>query len=355
MPTDPSPSAGCASWQSRAVPAWPVEHGGTNWTLRQHYVFQRELALVQAPPVTPNATGMLGPVVIAFGTEAQQAEILPGIRCGDTWWAQGYSEPEAGSDLARLQCRAVRDGDDYVIRGTKIWTTHAQFSDHMFCLVRTDSSGKPQQGISFLMFDLDRPGISIEPIISISGDHEINQVFFDDVRVPVTALLGAEHDGWTIAKYLLEHERGGSSAPRLQVRLNRIASWVNQSGLSFETGLRERMAAAAIALDALEAVELEVLSRAESGGTVGFMSSALKIRATEAQQRITELGIGAAALYGLPLQPEVRAAWELPREAVGPRDLLPLMPQYLNGRAASIYAGSNEIVRNIIAKAVLGL
>jgi acyl-CoA dehydrogenase len=197
-----------------AVPSWPVEHGGANWTVAQHYIFQRELTLADAPPVSPNATRMVGPVIIAFGTQAQKAEHLPRIRSGEDWWAQGYSEPGAGSDLASLQCRAERDGDAYVINGSKIWTTHAHWSNKMFCLVRTRFEGKPQTGISFLLFDLERPGVTIRPIISISGDHELNAVFFDNVRVPTSSLLGAENDGWTVAKYLLSTSGPVSTRPR---------------------------------------------------------------------------------------------------------------------------------------------
>jgi alkylation response protein AidB-like acyl-CoA dehydrogenase len=189
----------------------------------QHYLFAAELAAADAPQRAPMGPGMVAPVIVAFGTEAQKRAWLPGIRSGEDYWCQGYSEPQSGSDLASLQCKAVRDGDHYVINGTKIWTTHAQYANRMFCLVRTTSGGKPQQGISFLCFDIPTPGITIRPIISISGDHELNQVFFDDVRVPAEGLIGEENQGWAIAKYLLQHERGGAWTPMLRARLRRLA------------------------------------------------------------------------------------------------------------------------------------
>ena len=211
-----------------SVPHWPIEWGGCGWSARQHDIFASELAAADAPALAPQGPRMVGPVVLAFGTPEQQQRWLPGIRSGEDYWAQGYSEPGSGSDLASLQCRAQRQagplGDEFVINGTKIWTTHAQWANKIFCLVRTDSTGRPQQGISFLLFDLALPGITIRPIISISGDHELNQVFFDEVRVPASALLGEENRGWTIAKYLLTHERGGSYTPMLRARLARLHS-----------------------------------------------------------------------------------------------------------------------------------
>ena len=205
-----------------SVPHWPVEWGGTGWTPMQHYIFASECILAGAPARAPQGPSMVAPVLFKYGTQAQKDQWLPAIRTGDDYWAQGYSEPGSGSDLASLQCRAVREGDHYVINGTKIWTTHAHFANRIFCLVRTSTTGKPQQGISFLLFDMDQPGITVRPIISISGDHELNQVFFDDVRVPASALLGQENQGWTIAKYLLVHERGGAYTPAMRARLARL-------------------------------------------------------------------------------------------------------------------------------------
>ncbi len=351
---------GILNEQGWAVPTWPVEHGGTGWTLGQHHVFQRELLLANAPPVTPNATRMVGPVVIAFGTEEQKTQILPRIQSGEDWWAQGYSEPGSGSDLASLQCQARREGDHYIINGTKIWTTHAQWSNKMFCLVRTDNSGKPQQGITFLLFDLDLPGITIQPIISISGDHELNQVFFDDVRVPASALLGEENDGWTVAKYLLQYERGNAFSPGLQVRLTEVRALARAERdgwgepLIEDSSFARKMAETDIELVTLEALEAKVFGAAGRGEPTGAMSSILKVRGTELRQRVTELAIEAAHYYAGVFQPEARdpGANVAP---IGPEDALTAMPQYLNDRAASIYAGSNEIQRNIMAKAILGL
>ena len=336
-----------------AVPHWPVEHGGTGWSVTQHYIFERELTLADAPPVAPNATRMVGPVIIAFGTPEQKARYLPKIRTGEDWWAQGYSEPGAGSDLASLQCRAVRDGNDYVINGTKIWTTHAHWSNRIFCLVRTRTDGKPQTGISFLLFDLDTPGISIRPIISISGDHELNQVFFDDVRVPVSSLLGAENDGWTVAKYLLSHERSHQYAPGLRARLKRLKRFARERQLTADPTFRRKLAETEMMLDALEATELRMVS-AFSAGTPPSLAQAgqMKVQGTELRQRLTEIAVEALGPYALPWQPASQGSWP-GNDPVGP-DYAPVaMGQYLNDRAASIYAGSNEVQRNIMAGALL--
>lgn len=339
-----------------AVPTWPIEWGGTGWSFEQLGVFERELTLAQAPVVTPNATRMVGPVVMAFGTDEQKQHYLPRIRSGEDWWAQGYSEPGAGSDLASLQCAAVRDGDDYVINGTKIWTTHAQWSNQIFCLVRTDNSGKPQQGISFLLFDLDLPGIEIKPLISISGDHELNQVFFDDVRVPASSLLGEHDKGWTVAKYLLQHERGGRYSTRLSVRMELLAEFVRSgpSPLIGDPAYAARFHDARIQLATIGAFENQLFGSLSEGETTGFSSSIMKVRGTELRQLVTELAVDAACYYGLPYQPAARE-FGSNVNGVGPTEMLTAMPQYLNDRAATIYAGSNEVQRNILAKQVLGL
>lgn len=343
-----------------AVPAWPEAWGGTGWSLEQHAIFQREMTLANAPVLAPNAIGMVGPAILAYGTDAQKNHYLPRIRSGEDYWAQGYSEPGSGSDLASLQCKAERDGDEYVIHGTKIWTTHAQWSNKIFCLVRTDNSGKPQHGITFLLFDLNLPGIEVRPLISISGDHEFNQVFFENVRVPVSAVLGQENDGWTVAKYLLQHERGSSYAPGLQVRLQRVrdfaASERDGSGarLGEDPDFCRKLAAAEIELMAMQAFEDKIFSAVKSGEPVGALSSAVKIRGTELRQRVTELAVEAVGFYGLPYQPEARRP-EANVAPLGSGLAATAMPQYLNDRAASIYAGSNEIQRNIMSKALLGL
>jgi len=336
-----------------AVPAWPVEHGGTGWTVAQHYIFERELALADAPPLPPNATRMVGPVIVAFGTDEQKARYLPGIRSGEDWWAQGYSEPGAGSDLASLQCRAVRDGDHFILNGTKIWTTHAHWSNRIFCLVRTRVAGKPQTGISFLLFDLDTPGIDVRPIISISGDHELNQVFFDDVRVPVSSLLGRENDGWTVAKYLLSHERSHQYAPGLRARLRRLKRFAREQDLLADAAFRAKLADAEVRLDALEATELRMVSAFSAGQPPSLAQAGqMKVQGTELRQRLTEIAVEALGPYTLPWQPAREALWPS-NEPVGPGFGPVAVGQYLNDRAASIYAGSNEVQRNIMAGALL--
>ncbi len=345
-----------------SVPNWPVEHGGTGWTPMEHYLFASELAAADAPPRAPMGPGMVAPVIIAFGTEAQKRAWLPGIRSGEDYWCQGYSEPQSGSDLASLQCKAVRDGDHYVLNGTKIWTTHAQYANKMFCLVRTTSGGKPQQGISFLCFDLPAPGVTIRPIISISGDHELNQVFFDDVRVPAQGLIGEENQGWTIAKYLLQHERGGAWAPMLRARLRRLQAAADAAfgAAAHDThdahdtheahDMALRLADAACAIDAIEATELQSLRAQARGEQPGIRPSMGKVLGSELRQRLTELGVEIAAHYAaadLPLDDSLQGDLPIPEEAVF------AMSAYLNDRAASIYAGSNEVQRNIIASSLL--
>lgn len=342
-----------------AAPAWPVEYGGADWTAMQHYIFASELAAAGAPPVTPNATRMVGPMIVALGTPEQKARYLPRIRSGEDWWAQGYSEPEAGSDLAALRCRAVRDGDDYVLNGSKIWTTHAQWSNKMFCLVRTNTEARPQAGISFLLLDMDTPGIQVRPIITLSGDHEVNQVFFDNARVPVSGLLGGENDGWTIAKHLLTFERGGHySAIQLAKleNLRRVAAQTDAGGkpLDQDPAFAAKLAHAAVALESLQVTELRIAAALKAGQSPGPASSLLKIRGTEIQQLLTELHIEAAGAYAAPFQPAARDPFA-PAAPIGPSAYVTAMPRYLNDRAASIYAGSNEIQRNIIGAQMLGL
>jgi alkylation response protein AidB-like acyl-CoA dehydrogenase len=294
--------------------------------------------------------------VLAFGTPEQKQRWLPAIRSGTDYWAQGYSEPGSGSDLASLQCRAVRQGDHYVINGTKIWTTHAQWANRMFCLVRTDASGKPQQGISFLLFDMDTPGITIRPIISISGDHELNQVFFDDVRVPVTALLGEENKGWTIAKYLLVHERGGAYTPQLRARLARMqaAAELAFAGRPADDAERRdiqgQLTDARCRIDALSALEQQVLAARIRGEDQPIAPSVGKLLGTELRQFLTEIAVTIAGPYAaarLPMADCAHALLGLPEDAVW------AMSTYLNDRAASIYAGTNEVQRNLIAQHLL--
>ena len=345
-----------------SAPTWPREYGGTGWTATQRYIFARESTAADAPRIFTMGIRMVGPVIMKYGTPEQKAKYLPGIVSGDTVFCQGYSEPGSGSDLASLKTRAVRDGDDYVINGTKIWTTGAHVANRMFCLVRTSTEGKPQDGISFVLIDsMDRPGLTVKPIVTLAGDHEVNQVFFDNVRTPVANRIGPENAGWTVAKYLLEFERGGDAyTPNLYARLEdvrRIAREEVADGsgrLADEPGFAQRLAEADLAIQALEMIELQVLSDLSKGRNPGAVSSQMKIRGSEAMQAVDHLGVEALAWYAAPFEPEARLLGHN-APTVAPDYGLTAMPLYLNNRAATIYAGSNEIQRNIIAKAILGL
>ena len=299
---------------------------------------------------------MLGPALIGCGSDTQRAHYLPRMLEGEDFWCQGYSEPQAGSDLAALDTRAVLDGDDYVLNGTKIWTTHAHYANRMFCLVRTGRFERPQQGVTFLLIDMQAPGVSLKPIPFFSGDYEQCQVFFDDVRVPRSEVVGKEHEGWSVTKYLLEFERGGgSSAPGLIQAIETVRSlWHDCSALPTEASLATRLDALEAEVRALEMTELRCLADMERTGSPGTASSMLKIRATELSQRISSVALEAAGYYGAPYQPDVIAARGA-GDCVGPESAVTVTPFYFNNRAASIYGGSNEIQRNIIAKAVLGL
>lgn len=336
-----------------AAPSWPREYGGPGWDEVQRYIFAAECARAGAPSLAPMGLRMVGPVIMGYGTPEQKAHYLPRILSGEDYWCQGYSEPGAGSDLAALQLRADRDGGDYVLNGSKIWTTHAQFANRMFCLVRTGFDGKPQQGITFLLLDMASPGISVEPIITLAGEHEVNQVFFDAVRVPRANRLGEENQGWTVAKYLLEFERGGGSSAGLQVALARTRALADGEMLD-DPAWRRRLAEAEVEAQAIDISERRVLSALASGANPGPVSSMLKINGAEAMQRIDELAVQAAGPYAAVDQPRAREP-DSSHEAVGPDHSLTVMARYLNDRAASIYGGSNEIQRDIIARLVLGL
>jgi alkylation response protein AidB-like acyl-CoA dehydrogenase len=345
-----------------SAPSWPKEYGGTGWDATQRYVFARECTAVDAPRIFSMGLRMVGPVIMKFGTPEQKAKYLPKIVAGDITFCQGYSEPGSGSDLASLKTRAVRDGDDYVINGTKIWTTGAHVADHMFCLVRTANEGKPQDGISFVLIDsMQTPGLSVKPIVTLAGDHEVNQVFFDNVRTPVANRIGPENAGWTVAKYLLEFERGGDAyTPNLYARIEdvrRIAKAEAADGtgrLIDERTFAERLAEAEIAVQALEMIELQVLSDLSKGRNPGAVSSQMKIRGSETLQALDHLGVEALAWYATPFEPEARELGHN-EPAVTPDYGITATPLYLNNRASTIYAGSNEIQRNIVAKAVLAL
>ncbi len=337
-----------------AAPSWPVEYGGPGWSEIQRHVFQAECARAGAPNLAPMGLRMVAPAIMAFGTPEQKARYLPRILSGEDYWCQGYSEPGSGSDLASLQMRAIPDGDDYVLNGSKIWTTHAHWASHMFCLVRTSTEGKPQAGITFLLIQMDRPGIKVDPIVTLAGEHEVNQVFFDDVRTPQADRLGSENQGWTVAKHLLEFERGGGYAAGLDAGLERLRDMAETEQLIDDPHYRRRLAEAEIGALAIDITERRVLSALATGGKPGPASSILKVQGSEQLQRLDELGIDVLGSYIAPHQPKAREAGsnETP---VGPEHGLTTMARYLNNRAASIYGGSNEIQRDIIAKLVLGL
>lgn len=344
-----------------STPAWPEKHGGTGWTPMQKYIFEAECQRASVPRLFAMGVRMVGPVIMKYGTPEQQADYLPKIQAGEHIWCQGYSEPSSGSDLASLQCKAERDGDDYVINGTKIWTTGAHHANMMFCLVRTSREGKPQQGISFIVFPMDLPGIKVDPILTMSGDHEVNQVFFDDVRVPVANRMGEENEGWTVAKYLLEFERGGSAySPGLHgaiAKLKRIAGEERDGGgetLIDDATFRAKVADVESQVNALEFFEKKTMSALTAGQNPGAASSVMKLRGSECLQRTAELTVEAIGYYASPYEPETRTPFSnaIP---VGPDHSVGVMAKHLNSRAATIYAGASEIQRNIMAKLVLGL
>ncbi|SEB68240.1 Acyl-CoA dehydrogenase [Rhodococcus pyridinivorans] len=353
-----------------AAPAWPVEYGGCDWTQTQHYIFSRESILAGAPNLSPMGIRMVAHAIVAYGTEEQKSYFLPRILTGEVFFCQGYSEPEAGSDLASLSMAAVDDGDDLIVTGSKIWTTHATEANWMFALVRTSKTGRKQQGITFLLIDMTSPGIEIRPLVMTSGEEVQNQVFFDGVRVPKKNVLGKIDDGWTVAKYLLVFERGGAAAaPALQVMAERIAEEAAEqpgpSGgrLIDDPAFSAKLAESRIRTDVLEILEYRTLAALSAGKNPGPASSMLKILGTELSQTITRLTLEAAGPRGRVYQPHITAPGGPVADYVPPADgyvsgeewqaVAPL--RYFNDRAGSIYAGSNEIQRNILAKAALGL
>ena len=341
-----------------AAPEWPAEYGGTDWSLTQRYIFSQECARAETPGISPMGLKMCGPMLIGYGTKEQKDYYLPRILSGEHIWCQGYSEPGAGSDLASLKTFAARDGDDYIVNGTKIWTSFAQHSNMMFALVRTSTEGKVQQGISFLLIDMDTPGIKIEPIINLEGSHELNQVFFDDVRVPRANRVGKENDGWSVAKYLLEFERFSISSIELRRLINRTRRLANETGttgnsLSGDPAFLGKLAQLEINALAMETSEQRVLANLSAGNRPGSVSSVLNAISAETLQKADELAIEAAAYYGLPYQPE---ALEVGGPSpIGSTITLPLMPSYMNNRMRTIAGGSAEVQRNIVAKAILEL
>ncbi|SEP07821.1 pimeloyl-CoA dehydrogenase, large subunit [Methylobacterium sp. ap11] len=347
-----------------AVPNWPVEWGGTGWDPVRQYIFLDELQSFPAPSPLQFGVYMVGPVIAQFGNEAQKKHFLPRIANIDDWWCQGFSEPGSGSDLASLKTKAVREGDQYIVNGQKTWTTLGQYADWIFCLVRTDATVKKQEGISFLLIDMKTPGITVRPIQTIDGGHEVNEVFFDDVKVPVENLVGQENKGWDYAKFLLGNERTniarvGVSKQRIR-RLKELAAIerVGDTPILENPRFREKLAALEIELKALEMTQLRVVAaeRTREKGKPDPASSILKIKGSEIQQATTELLLEVVGPYALPYVAEDEGDDSLSNEPpVGPDWAGPAAPTYFNWRKISIYGGSNEIQKNIIAKAILGL
>lgn len=336
-----------------AAPHWPAAYGGPGWNEMQRYIFAAECTRANAPHLAPMGLLMVGPCIMGYGTDEQKRTLLPRILSGEDYWCQGYSEPGSGSDLASLRTRADSDGDDYILNGSKIWTTHAHFANKMFGLVRTRFEGKPQAGITFLLIDMKAPGVTVKPIVTLAGEHELNAVFFDNVRVPKANRLGEENDGWTVAKYLLEFERGGQYAPGLKVRLQRLRKIARET-VSDGDGVWQRLAQAEATVEAIEITEHRVMTALSSGGNPGPMSSMLKTQGTETQQMLDQIAVEIAGTYAAVDQPEARGPGSN-QPPLGPEGQAEAMARYLNGRAASIYGGSNEIQRGLMARLMLGL
>jgi alkylation response protein AidB-like acyl-CoA dehydrogenase len=333
---------------------WPKAFGGPGWSAVQKHLFEEECALACAPRVIPFGPVMVAPVIMAFGTPEQQQRFLPGIASGEVWWSQGYSEPGSGSDLASLKCKAERQGNTYVVNGQKTWTTLAQFGDWIFCLVRTSSDGKPQTGISFLLIDMKSPGITVRPIILMDGEHEVNEVWFDNVVVPADNLIGEENKGWTYAKHLLAHERTNiADVNRSKRELEKLKRLAKAEGVYDEPRMRDQIALLEVDVVALEMMVLRVLSAERNGKQSLDVAGLLKIRGSEIQQRYTELMMLVAGPLALPFVFEAMEAGWQPDLAV-PSTLLPLAGSYFNHRKTTIYGGSNEVQRNIVAQTVLG-
>lgn len=348
-------------WQKRlhkqgwVAPGWPKEYGGTGWNDTQKFIYESERAAAGIRAVVPFGLTMVAPVIYTFGTDEQKEKFLPRILSSDDWWCQGYSEPGSGSDLASLKTKADVDGDDYIINGAKVWTTYAQFADWIFCLVRTNSDGKKQQGITFLLIDMKSPGITVNPIVTIDNHHSLNEVVFENVRVPQANRIGEEDKGWTYAKALLAHERTGiagvADSFRALNEVRRFAEAEVNGGKSLiaDPMFQQRLSDIEISLMALEFTELRVLATVASGGTPGAESSMLKIKGTEMQQAVQALRMEVAAYYQGVLPNELDA------DTLGHEFGSAARQSFMYGRAATIYGGSNEVQKNIIAKAVLGL
>ena len=338
--------------------SWPVEHGGTGWDATKVYLYLRELALEGCPTFEPFGLQMVAPVIWTFGSEEQKKRFLPSILNFDDWWCQGYSEPGSGSDLASLKTKAVRDGNDFIINGQKTWTTLGQHADWIFVLVRTDDSGKKQEGITFILVDMKTPGIEVKPIITLDGDHEVNEVWFDNVRVPAENVVGEEGMGWTYAKFLLFHERSSiAGAPQMRRNIHKLVNraknvFHGDNPVAEDPSFKAKVAQFMLDLDALEMTELRGLAAQREGKSPGAESSLLKIKGTELQQRITSLAVELAGHEAMPYGgPYGFTDIEVAAEKAAQQSA----PKYLNFRKVTIYGGTNEIQKNIIAKAVLGI
>jgi acyl-CoA dehydrogenase len=337
-----------------SVYSWPKQYGGAGWTPVQAYIFDTECARAGAPMYNGAGQRMVGPVLLKFGNDAQKKKFLPGIVSGADHWCQGYSEPGSGSDLASLKTRAISDGDDYIVNGQKIWTTYAHKSNRIFMLVRTSTEGKRQDGISFLLLDMDTPGIMVRPIIGNGGDHEFNEVFFDNVRVPKAGRVGEENKGWEVAKYLLEFERGGAlQAGRVRAQFTKLVELV-RTRCADDASIATRLAELGTDLDAMEMIDISVLSSLQAGKNPGPMSSLVKLRWSQLRQDISELAVdalGTDALKFIPARP-LYETLQLPPDE---EELLSTTPRYLNYRAYTILGGTTEIQAGILARALLGL
>jgi len=343
---------------------WPEQYGGPGWTAIEKFIFENECALASSPRIVPFGVNMLGPVLIKYGNEAQKAYWLPRILDGSDWWCQGYSEPGAGSDLAAVKTTAVRgldaDGDHYIVNGQKTWTTLGQHANMIFCLVRTNREAKKQEGISFLLVDMNTPGVEVRPIITLDGEHEVNEVFFTDVRVPAENLVGEENRGWTCAKYLLTYERTNIAGVGFSVaalaRLKRIAAEQTRNGkpLTEDPAFASRLARVEIDLENMKTTNLRVIAAVAGGGVPGAESSMLKIRGTEIRQEILSLTRRAMGVYARPFTQDMLDG-DQATEAFGPDFAAAATAQYFNNRKLSIFGGSNEIQKNIISKMILGL
>ena len=333
---------------------WPKQFGGPGWTAVQKHLFEEECALAGAPRIIPFGPVMVAPVIQAFGTPEQQQRFLPGIASGEVWWSQGYSEPGSGSDLASLKTRAERQGDTFIVNGQKTWTTLGQYGEWIFCLVRTSTVGKPQTGISFLLIDMKSPGITVRPIITLDGEHEVNEVFFDNVVVPAENLIGEENKGWTYAKHLLSHERTNiADVNRAKRELERVKRIARQEGVYEDQRFRDQVAQLEVDIVALEMLVLRVLSAEKSGKNSLEIAGLLKIRGSEIQQRFSELMMLAAGPYAVPFEHEALAAAGWQGEFAHAAVLAPLAGTYFNMRKTTIYGGSNEVQRNIVAQTLL--